>query len=316
MFESKKNKVLKNILIFWCLFIGIGALFGGFAMVLEPSGKTFGFIDLLPYFQKLPFADVLFQNFTFSGIALIIVNGISNMTASFLLLNKNDAIRKKGVLLGMIFGITLMLWIAIQFIIFPLNFMSTIYFIFGFLQFITGLLCLIRCKQATFIFNINDYNNIGSDNSKAVIYFSRTGYTRKVAYEIANKIGADIYEVKTKEKIFGDLGFWWSGRFGMHKWPMEIEELNIDFTKYREITICTPIWVFAISAPIRMFCKKVGEYGNNDNIKWNYCLVHYMNVEFIKPTEEMDSLMNIKHNKVLNYCCHFGKIKKVDKYDN
>ena len=65
-----------------------------------------------------------------------------------------------------------------------------------------------------------------------------------------------------------------------------------------------------------MFCKKVGEYGNSDNIKWNYCLVHYMNIEFIKPTEEMDSLMNIKHDKVLNYCCHFGKIKEVDKYDN
>ncbi len=42
---------------------------------------------------------------------------------------------------------------------------------------------------------------------KFVIYFSRTGYTRKVAYEIANKIGADIYEIKTKEKISGDLGF-------------------------------------------------------------------------------------------------------------
>jgi hypothetical protein len=43
-----------------------------------------------------------------------------------------------GVLLGGIFGITLMLWIGIQFYMFPLNFMSTAYFIFGLCQAVTG----------------------------------------------------------------------------------------------------------------------------------------------------------------------------------
>ena len=54
-------------------------------------------------------------------MALLIVNGLSNLTAAVLLLRN----RRSGVWLGGLFGVTLMLWICIQFVIFPLNFMST-----------------------------------------------------------------------------------------------------------------------------------------------------------------------------------------------
>ena len=70
----------------------------------------------------------------FSGFALLIVNGLSNLTAAALLFAR----RKTGAVLGGIFGVTLMLWICIQFYIFPPNFMSTIYFFFGLAQAATG----------------------------------------------------------------------------------------------------------------------------------------------------------------------------------
>lgn len=89
-----------------------------------------GMDGMLPYFQVLPFAEVVFQDLAFSGIALFIVNGLTNLAAAGLLLAR----KKAGVTLGGIFGVTLMLWICIQFYIFPPNFMSTIYFIFGFCQ--------------------------------------------------------------------------------------------------------------------------------------------------------------------------------------
>lgn len=47
-----------------------------------------GMDAMLPCFQKLPFADVLFSDLLFSGIALLIVNGITNLTAAGLLLAK------------------------------------------------------------------------------------------------------------------------------------------------------------------------------------------------------------------------------------
>ena len=103
-------------------------------MIVDPSGKTLHMDGMLPYFQKLPFADVLFRNFLFSGFALLIVNGLTNLTAAVLLFRK----KKLGVILGGIFGVTLMLWICIQFYMFPPNFMSSIYFVFGLCQAITG----------------------------------------------------------------------------------------------------------------------------------------------------------------------------------
>ena len=131
-------------LLFWTLFIGIGAVAGALSMILDPSGKTMGMDGMLPYFQALPFADVLFQDLFFSGIALLIVNGLTNLTAAVLLIMR----RKSGIILGGIFGVTLMLWICIQFYMFPLNFMSTIYFIFGLCQAVTGYVTWVLKKTA------------------------------------------------------------------------------------------------------------------------------------------------------------------------
>ena len=143
MKTKSRYKVARRVLIFWTLFIGIGAVAGAVGMLTDPSGRALGMDGMLPYFQVLPFADILFCDFTFSGFALLIVNGITNLTAAGLLL----ANKKAGVILGGIFGVTLMLWICIQFYIFPLNFMSTIYFVFGICQAVTGYAAWVFRKQ-------------------------------------------------------------------------------------------------------------------------------------------------------------------------
>ena len=99
-------------------------------MLIKPDGSLLRMESMLPYFQVLPFADILFQDYTFPGISLIIVNGVSNLTAAVLILCK----KRIGYALGTVFGFTLMLWIIIQFVIFPANVLSTLYFIFGVLQ--------------------------------------------------------------------------------------------------------------------------------------------------------------------------------------
>ena len=63
--------------------------------------------------------------------------------------------------------------------------------------------------------------NINEKSSILVIYFSRTGHSKRIAYQVALEDKARIYEIKTSEKIDGDLGFWWCGRFAMHKWGMD-----------------------------------------------------------------------------------------------
>lgn len=82
------------------------------------------------------------------------------------------------------------------------------------------------------------------------------GYVRKIAYEEANRSGAELYEVKSTERTEGTLGFWWCGRYGMHKWNMPIAPINVDLSAYDHMTICTPIWVFSVAATMRSFCAQ------------------------------------------------------------
>ena len=274
----------RRALLFWTIFIGIGAVAGSSVMLIDPSG---GMMDaMLPYFQKLPFAEIVFQDYVFSGISLLIVNGISNLTAAALLI----ANKRIGAVLGGVFGITLMLWICIQFYMFPLNFMSTAYFIFGFIQAITGYMTVVFYDQEHFTVSESDYPNIGSDPTKLVVYFSRMGYTKKKALEAADRTGAEIYEVRAAERTSGTLGFWWCGRYGMHRWAMPIEDIGVQLEKYDHVTVCSPVWVFNLCAPMREFCKKAsGRIRSAD-----YILVHHQKSLYANAADEMDRLLGLK----------------------
>lgn len=298
-----RYNIARKVLIFWCLFIGIGAVGGAVGMLSATDGSNMGMQPMLPYFQVLPFADVLFQDFTFPGIALLCVNGIPNLIAAGLLFAK----KKSGVVCGTIFGITLMAWIVIQFVIFPSNVLSTLYFDFGILQALTGCAAWIFYNQEQFIVRDEDYPNIGADKSRLVVYFSRMGYTKMAAYEEANRTGADIYQVKSTEKTQGTTGFWWCGRFAMHKWDMPIEDIKINLSAYDHITICTPVWAFHLAAPIRSFCKAAkGKIKEAD-----YIISHFNRCQYIKVAAEMDSLIDITATKTQSRCVQYGKIIKT-----
>ena len=303
MKQKSRFQTARRLLLFWTLFVGVGAVAGAAAMLLDPSGKIMGMDAMLPYFQVLPFANRLFQDFTFSGWALLIVNGLTNLTAAGFLLAK----KKAGVVLGGAFGVTLMLWICIQFCIFPLNLMSTLYFIFGIAQAVTGYAAWVFEKQEAFHVSLSDYPNIGTDKKRLVVFFSRMGYVRKIAYETANRSGAELYEVKSPERTAGTLGFWWCGRYGMHKWGMPIEPIPEDLSKYDHVTICSPIWVFSLAATMRSFClQAAGQIREAD-----YILVHYQNRTYETVADEMDRLLNLKRTGFYSVRCRKGRFKVI-----
>ena len=307
MREKSRFKKARAILIFWTLFIGLGAVLGAAAMLIDPSGKLMGMDAMLPYFKKLPFADVLFKDFVFSGIALLIVNGLTNLVAATLLFLK----KKSGIVLGGVFGVTLMLWICIQFYMFPFNFMSTAYFIFGLCQALTGYAASVFYRQEHFKFDINDYPAVGTDGERLVVYFSRMGYVKKIAYETANKSGACVYEIKSTERTEGTLGFWWCGRYAMHRWGMPIEPINLDLTRYKSVTICSPVWVFSLAAPVREFCKQsAGKIKEVD-----YVLVHHMNMPFLNAADEADEILGVKREQVRSVRCRKGVYGKEKIYN-
>lgn len=296
--KHTRSQIAGRWLLFWTLFIGIGAVAGASGMLLDPSGKAMGMDAMLPYFQGLPLAEYLYQDYIFPGIALLIVNGLTNLTAAVLLLRK----RKSGVVLGGVFGITLMLWICIQLVIFPLNFMSTIYFVFGFCQAITGYMAWVFGKQEAFCVDSSDYPNIGTDSTRLVVFFSRMGYVKKQAYEAANRTGAQVYEIKATKRTEGTAGFWWCGRFAMHRWAMPIEPVPVDLSAYDHVTICSPIWVFSLASPVREFCRQAtGKIKEAD-----YVLVHHTKGNYESVAKEMDQLLGITHRSSVSVRCRMG----------
>ena len=268
-------------------------------MLIDPSGRIMGMDAMLPYFQVLPFADALFQNFTCPGFALLIVNGLTNLTAAGLLFARKRA----GAVLGCVFGVTLMLWICIQFYIFPLNFMSTAYFIFGLCQAATGYAACVFQKQEAFRVRGADYPNILTNPARLVVYFSRMGYCKKLAYEEANRTGAAVYELRSTERTEGTLGFWWCGRYGMHRWDMPIEPVAVDLAAYEHVTICAPIWVFSLAAPVRAFCRQsAGRLREVD-----YILVHHTKGRHEYAAREMDALLGLSHTALRSVQCKTGR---------
>lgn len=313
--EKSRFQTTRRWLIFWCLFIGIGAVAGSIGMFAQPDGTALGMDEMLPYFRVLPFADVLFQNFIFSGISLFIVNGLSNLTAAALMLLH----KKAGVILGGCFGVTLMLWICIQFYIFPMNFMSTTYFIFGLIQALTGLAAFIFYKQEEFArgekMQIERETAVEQNITTAekenpeqvlVVYFSRMGYTRHYAYVIKKKYHGDIYEVKATEITEGTKGFWWCGRFGMHGWDMPIEKISVALEAYDKIIICSPIWVFQLCGPMRSFCRQAAGRIK----KADYVLVHFQKSKYQNACNEMNDLLGIKYQSAVSICVRQGRERR------
>ena len=301
--SHSRFQTARKLLIFWTFFIGLGAVAGAAAMLIDPSGRALGMDAMLPYFQVLPFAEVLFQNFIFSGWALLIVNGLSNLTAACLLLAK----KKAGVVLGGVFGVTLMLWICIQFVILPANFMSAAYFLFGLAQAATGYAGRVFAKQEAFCVRAEDYPNVGTDPKRLVVYFSRMGYGERLALEEANRTGAAVCELRAAERTEGTPGFWWCGRYGMHRWAMPVEPVGADLAKYEHVTIVSPIWVFALAAPVRAFCGgAAGKIREAD-----YILVHHTRGRYENAAQEMDALLGVRHTALRSVQCKVGQYREI-----
>ena len=299
-------KVFRALLLAISLFVGIGAFFGGVCMLIKPDGSLVFLDGMLPYFQVLPFAEVLFQDYVFSGIMLIIINGVSNALASVLILRN----KRSGYVLGTIFGLTLMLWITIQFVIFPFFIIDLVYFLLGVFQMIFGYVALVSYNQIYFSFSEEDYKEIANDSDTLVVFFSRKKFTKKIAYERANQLKAEVLELQTKERTEEDLGFWWCGRFAMHRWRMETLPLTKDLSKYNMIIVVTPIWVFKMCAPVRDFL-----YRYQDEIKEKEISVifNHFNPWLSKGAiQEVKSIVPLKRVESITTCLsHSFSIKEI-----
>ena len=86
-----------------------------------------------------------------------------------------------------------------------------------------------------------------------VVYYSRTGTTRKVAESISKELKCDIEEVYDLKNRDGVVGYLSAGKDATLKKLTEIKDVKNDPSKYDLVIMGTPIWSWTMSSAIRTY---------------------------------------------------------------
>lgn len=89
-----------------------------------------------------------------------------------------------------------------------------------------------------------------------VVYYTRTGTTKKVAEEIAKHLKADIEEIIDTKNRKGVIGYLKSGRDAMRKRLTTIHSAKMDAASYDVVAIGTPIWGWALTPAVRTYINE------------------------------------------------------------
>lgn len=97
-----------------------------------------------------------------------------------------------------------------------------------------------------------------------VIYYSFTGNAKKIANYVKEKKNADILELEPKTPFSSSydevVDEWQNNDI---KRDVEIKDVNVDLSKYKNIVLITCTWWYEISPVMKRFLKKYDLSGKN-----------------------------------------------------
>ncbi len=120
----------------------------------------------------------------------------------------------------------------------------------------------------------------------AVIYYSRTGKTKKIAEELALVFGARVARVLEKKDRGGIKGYVGAGKDAILKKEVEIEPLPLNPQEYKLIFIGTPVWAGGITPAIRTYLKRTKIRNKKIGL---FCTTHVSGID--ASFKEMASLL-------------------------
>ena len=86
-----------------------------------------------------------------------------------------------------------------------------------------------------------------------IVYYSRTGTTRRVAKELKAQRGADMEEITEPKGRSGPLGWLRSGKEASSGAIVPINPPKADPSTYELVVVGTPIWAWTVSSPVRSY---------------------------------------------------------------
>jgi len=89
-----------------------------------------------------------------------------------------------------------------------------------------------------------------------IVYFSRTGTTKKIAQELSEKLEADSEELIDPVNYAGPIGYLKAGRSAAKGDLAKIKELKYKPDNYDLIILGTPVWVGRMAPAVKTFVHK------------------------------------------------------------
>lgn len=86
-----------------------------------------------------------------------------------------------------------------------------------------------------------------------VVFYSRTGTTRKVAEALAAELNCDCEEIVEPDSRRGVLGYMRSILEATQRRLVTIAAAKHDPSRYDLVAVGTPIWAWSISSPVRSY---------------------------------------------------------------
>lgn len=91
-----------------------------------------------------------------------------------------------------------------------------------------------------------------------LVYYSRTGNTRRLAQQLAGLLDADLEEIRERHGRHGMLGFARSLYDALRAHQPRIEAPRHDARLYKMVIVGSPVWAGHVAAPVRSYLTLYG----------------------------------------------------------
>ena len=89
-----------------------------------------------------------------------------------------------------------------------------------------------------------------------VVYHSRTGYTRRVALDLAGRLGADLDVIRIVQPMHGPVGYAMCAIEAFWGLAPALRRQEKDPADYDLVVIGTPVWFWSLASPVRSWLEQ------------------------------------------------------------
>jgi flavodoxin len=89
-----------------------------------------------------------------------------------------------------------------------------------------------------------------------IAFHSRTGYTRRVAQALADRLDADLDEIEIVQPLAGRVGYLMCAIEAMTGLAPALKPAHKDPANYELIVVGTPVWFWSLASPVRSWLEQ------------------------------------------------------------